>query len=59
MGEWNDNMLFLGGFILAGIAVLGGIITYLISKIRWTSLNQELDIEYGKQNPPKHAKKNR
>ena len=56
MGEWNDNILFLGGFILAG--VLGGIITYLISKIRWTSLNQELDIEYGKQSLSKHVKKN-
>ena len=58
MGEWNDNILFLGGFIFAGVAVLGGIITYLISKIRWTSLNQELDIEYGKQSLSKHVKKN-
>ncbi|WP_288188567.1 hypothetical protein [Clostridium sp. CAG:43] len=43
---------------MAGVAVLGGIITYLISKIRWTSLNQELDIEYGKQSLSKHVKKN-
>ena len=51
MGEWNDNILFLGGFILAGAAAIGGVITYLISKIRWASLNYQLDMEYGKRNP--------
>lgn len=44
MGEWNDNILFLGGFILAGAAAIGGVITYLISKIRWASLNYQLDM---------------
>ena len=57
MGEWNDNILFLGGFILAGVAAIGGVITYLISKIRWASLNYQLDMEYGKRNLSKHAKK--
>ena len=57
MGEWNDNILFLGGFILAGAAAIGGVITYLISKIRWASLNYQLDMEYGKRNLSKHAKK--
>lgn len=57
MGEWNDNILFLGGFILAGAAAIGGVITYLISKIRWASLNYQLDMEYGKRNLSKHAEK--
>ncbi len=57
MGEWNDNILFLGGFILAGAAAIGGVVIYLISKIRWIALDHQLDMEYGKRNLPKHVKK--
>ena len=57
MGEYSDKILFLGGFVLAGVAVIGGVIAYLLSKIRWASLNHQLDMEYGKRNSSKPAKK--
>ena len=57
MGEWNDNIFVFRRFHIGGAAAIGGVITYLISKIRWASLNYQLDMEYGKRNLSKHAKK--
>lgn len=43
----TDNALFYIGLIIAAVAVLLFIIVFFVMRIKWISLNHQLDFEYG------------